>query len=167
MLSSKFSGSVWWNIYIIYTHSSLQTSVHNLCLKIPIASVISIKIHISGTIGFNIHKLKGSFLLSICPLVYLSIWVNYNFISHKNVMQWCKQTNLENVTVVMVPWYTKLHSRGGKPFLPVPSRAPVGSSYFKFTLHVCLVLLDNLVVHKQLFFTTYIIAVTSYFLSKH
>jgi len=63
-------------------------------------------------------------------------------IAQKNVTQWCKQTNLENVTVVMVPWYTKLHASGGKPSAPVPSltpnEKPVGSSYYKLTLHVCL-----------------------------
>jgi len=110
------------------------------------SSVVSLKIYIFRTI-FNINKLKGSSLLSIYPLVCLSKWVNYNLITQKNVTQWCKQTNLENVTVVMVPWYTKLHESGRKPFVPVPSltpnEKPVGSSCYKLTLHVCLRLLEK------------------------
>jgi hypothetical protein len=55
------------------------------------------------------------------------------------VAAWCKKTKLENLTLMMVPWYTKLHARGGMPFVPVPSLTPTeksaGSSYYKFTLH--------------------------------
>jgi len=56
----------------------------------------------------------------------------------------------------MVPWYTKLHASGGKPFVPVPGLIPnektVGSSYYKLTLHVHLGLLENSVVHRTTLF---------------